>query len=59
MDKLILILGSAILVLMLIGGFALTAAAPTYFLWNWRMPDLFGLHIALGINILAGILFKK
>ena len=35
---------------------------PLYFLWNWLMPDIFGLPIinfwqAIGINILSSILF--
>jgi hypothetical protein len=43
---------------------ALILALPTVLLWNWLMPDLFGLRIiniweALGINILSGILFKS
>ena len=43
---------------------ALIVALPTMWLWNWLMPDLFGLRTidfwqALGINILSGILFKS
>lgn len=43
---------------------ALIWAIPTYFLWNWLMPDLFNLGVitiwqAIGINILSGILFKS
>lgn len=38
-------------------------ALPTMWLWNWLMPVIFGLTEitfwqALGINILAGILFR-
>lgn len=43
---------------------ALLWAIPTILLWNWLMPDLFGLATiniwqAIGINILSGILFKS
>ena len=44
--------------------YALLLAFPTYFLWNWLMPDIFGLGRidviqALGLNFLANILFKS
>ena len=44
--------------------YALLLAFPTYFLWNWLMPDIFGLSRidviqALGLNFLANILFKS
>lgn len=44
--------------------YALLLAFPTYFLWNWLMPDIFRLGRinviqALGINFLANILFKS
>ena len=43
--------------------YALLLAFPTYFLWNWLMPDIFGLGRidvlqALGLNFLSGILLK-
>lgn len=39
-------------------------AFPTMFLWNWLMPDIFGLvkidlYQAMGINFLTNILFKS
>lgn len=39
-------------------------AIPTYFLWNWLMPEIFGLKAimfwqAWGLVFLSGILFKK
>lgn len=39
-------------------------AIPTWLLWNWLMPFIFGLPTislvqALGLNLLAGILFKS
>jgi hypothetical protein len=44
--------------------YALLLAFPTYFLWNWLMPDIFGLGKidilqALGLNFLSGILLKS
>ena len=44
--------------------YSLLLAFPTYFLWNWLMPDIFGLGRidviqALGLNFLANILFKS
>jgi hypothetical protein len=44
--------------------YALLLAFPTYFLWNWLMPDIFGLVKidvlqALGLNFLSGILLKS
>ena len=45
-------------------GIGLLMMLPTYFLWNWLMPTIFEikkitLWQALGINLLAGILFGK
>jgi len=39
-------------------------AFPTMFLWNWLMPEIFGvvkidLYQAMGINFLTHILFKS
>ena len=50
-------------VVVLIAGLALLMALPTMWLWNWLMPDIFGLveigfWQALGLNFLAGIFFK-
>ncbi|MBI3671654.1 hypothetical protein HY249_02570 [Candidatus Azambacteria bacterium] len=43
---------------------SIVAAILTYFLWNWLMPEIFAIKAitfwqALGINFLAGILFKN
>lgn len=43
---------------------SLVAAIPTYFLWNWLMPDIFAIKTitfwqAWGINFLSAILFKS
>ena len=44
--------------------YALVLAFPTYFLWNWLIPNIFGLgridiYQAMGLNFLANILFKS
>ncbi len=43
---------------------AIILAFPTMFLWNWLMPNIFGvteitLYQAMGINFLSNILFKS
>jgi hypothetical protein len=50
--------------LLVIFMFALIAAIPIWLLWNWLMPEIFGLPQislleALGISIFSGILFKS
>lgn len=42
--------------------YAALVAVPTYYLWNWLMPAIFGLQPvtfwqALGLNILAWLVF--
>lgn len=51
------------LALMLLAVVCLIAAIPTYFLWNWLMPEIFAIKVitfwqAWGVNCLTGILFK-
>ena len=53
----------AIIMIAVLAFVALIGAVPTYFLWNWLMPDLFELPRltfwqAWGIFWLASILFK-
>jgi len=60
MEKLLIILGAVMLVILL----ALLFALPTMWLWNWLMPSIFGLMKinfwkALGLNLFTGILFKS
>lgn len=43
---------------------SLVAAIPTYFLWNWLMPEIFALKAITfwqtwGLVFLSGILFKS
>lgn len=57
------IFGKVLTVISLIVVVAVLAALPTMLLWNWLMPDMFGLAEvgfweALGLNILGGILFR-
>jgi len=51
-----------LLVAVVICAIATLIAFPTMWLWNWLMPDIFGLKVinfwqALGLNLLASILF--
>jgi hypothetical protein len=44
--------------------FSLIMALPTMWLWDWLMPELFGLKEitlfqAWGVNFLSGMLFKS
>lgn len=60
MGKVLMGVGLVVLVLMLA---AVILTLPTYYLWNWLMPMLFGLREltlgqALGVTLLANILFK-
>jgi hypothetical protein len=45
-------------------GLSLIMAVPTMLLWDWLMPELFGLKTitlfqAWGLNFLCGMLFKS
>jgi hypothetical protein len=45
-------------------GLSLIMALPTMLLWDWLMPELFGLKTitlfqAWGLNFLCGLLFKS
>lgn len=55
----VVVLACALLVL-----YGVLLGFPTKWLWNWLMPDLFGLKIidfwqAWGLTILGGLLFKS
>lgn len=57
------ILVKILAILALIAVIALLMTFPVMWLWNWLMPDIFGLveinfWQALGINILSGILIQ-
>jgi hypothetical protein len=58
------ILEAILLIVGLIVLAAILLALPLQLLWNWLMPNLFNMPIitfwqALGLNMLAGILFKS
>lgn len=62
-ESISIILGLVATFIIGVFGFALLLALPTMWLWNWLMPQLFGLieinvFQALGINFLSSILFK-
>ena len=64
LDKLAMGVGISILAIGLIAIVSVAAAIPTYFLWNWLMPEIFGVKVitfwqAWGVNFLVGILFKN
>ena len=57
-------LGAIVVAVALIVGFGLLFSLPVMWLWDWLMPEIFGLKEitwlqAWGINILCGILFNK
>ena len=58
------VLESILLIVGLIVLAAILLALPLQLLWNWLMPTIFNLPMitfwqALGLNMLAGILFKS
>jgi hypothetical protein len=60
MNALATILGGVALLI----GLTLLFAVPTMLLWDWLMPELFGLKEitllqAWGVNFLCGMLFKN
>ena len=64
LGKLVSGIGIAVLMIVLLAFIALIGAIPTFFLWNWLMPDLFKLPTltfwqAWGIFWLASVLFKS
>jgi hypothetical protein len=58
------VLEAILLIVGLIVLAAILLALPLQLLWNWLMPQIFNLPMitfwqALGLNMLAGILFKS
>ena len=58
------VLEAVLLIVGLIVLAAILLALPLQLLWNWLMPTIFNLPMitfwqALGLNMLAGILFKS
>jgi hypothetical protein len=57
LESILTIIGLILLWVMLLG-------FPLQFLWNWLMPDIFGLRYitfweAVGLNTISSILFKS
>jgi hypothetical protein len=57
-------IGIGVIALIILAVVSIIAAIPTYYLWNWLMPAIFGIKVitfwqAWGVNFLAGILFKN
>jgi hypothetical protein len=64
MDDFAEFLGKGFAALFVVVFMVLIMTLPTYWLWNWLMPSLFGLKVitfweALGLNFLCSILFKS
>ncbi|MFA5471927.1 MAG: hypothetical protein WC219_07790 [Acholeplasmataceae bacterium] len=64
LEKLALGIGIGVLAIAIIAVVSIVAAIPTYYLWNWLMPEIFAIKVitfwqAWGINFLAGVLFKS
>lgn len=64
MEKIILIVSAVLLMVAIAFGVSLILAIPTMLLWDWLMPQIFGLKEitfmqAWGINWLCAILFKN
>jgi hypothetical protein len=58
------VLGTIVAAVAFLIGLSLLMAVPTMLLWDWLMPELFGLKEvtlfqAWGLNFLCGILFKN
>lgn len=64
MGKFLSIVGAVVVSIVIACVVALISAIPVYFLWNWLMPDLFGLSAitfwqSAGISLLCECLFKS
>lgn len=57
-------LGVVLLTIILVGFIAILEGIPVYFIWNWLMPEIFGLTKitftqAVGIAFLCRLLFSS
>lgn len=64
METLAKIVGTVVLIIAVVAAFAVILALPTMLLWNWLMPEIFGLPTigffqALGLLLLSGFLLKS
>jgi len=58
------LVAGVVLLILAVGMFAVFAALPTMWLWNWLMPELFGLKTigfwqSFGLLLLSGFLLKS
>jgi hypothetical protein len=58
------VIGTIVTAVAFLVGLSLLMAVPTMLLWDWLMPELFGLKEvtlfqAWGLNFLCGMLFKS
>lgn len=58
------VIGTIIAAIAVLIGLSLLMSLPTMWLWDWLMPELFGLKEitlfqAWGVNFLCGLLFKS
>jgi len=58
------VIGGAVVVVLILLLASMLFAFPVMWLWNWLMPDIFGLTTitlwqAWGLNVLSGFLFKS
>jgi hypothetical protein len=64
MESLGKVVGGVLSILLILIVVCVFLALPTMLLWNWLMPEIFGVKEvgffqALGLNLLSGILFKS
>ena len=64
MKNVIKIIKAVVFAVVVVVALGLLMAFPTMWLWNWLMPDLFGLTTitvdqAFGLNILTGLFFRS
>jgi len=57
-------IGIVVIAMMVTALAAAVLTIPVYYLWNWLMPEVFGLTTltfwqALGISLLSGCLFQR
>jgi hypothetical protein len=58
------IVGKLLVGLLVALGLSLLVSLPVYWLWNWLMPEIFGLKVitfwqSLGLSLLCSLLFKN
>lgn len=64
LEKIVTGIGVGVLGILIIAILGLVLALPLYFLWNWLMPEIFGIKVitywqAWGIYFFSGMLFRN